>query len=60
MTIIPLRYWLLLGLLFTSGCAEVPKYTQRTCIVGLIGQVGEGQILANLVCEKEEVFKPSE
>lgn len=62
MTVLKFRYWILIGVIvgFLSGCAAEPKYTQRTCIVNLIGQVGPGAVLTTLVCEKEEPYKAAE
>jgi len=60
MTIIKLRYWLLVSLmLFTCGCAstEQPVLTSRNCIISLAQQVGQFAFAANLVCEKEEPVK---
>lgn len=59
MTILPLRYWLLVGLVvFTSGCASPDSlYTTRNCIITLAQRVGETAFAANLICEHEAPYK---
>lgn len=57
MTIVPLRYWLLVALVvFTSGCAE-QTYTTRQCVIQIAQQVGENTFGALLLCDQEKPYE---
>lgn len=59
MTILPLRYWLLVALVvFTSGCASTESiYTTRQCVIQIAQQVGENTFGAVLLCDQEKPYE---